>query len=176
MKTFKVGDKVKILSYNNFETMIESIEGDLYWSKDEKGELSVCTAEEMELVSEYNETFNPEAHSSLIIDFDKVETIEEAIDRLLVERGEHIKRVNNPLYSEERKLAIDLTKSDAARNYWYQKFIEEKQLFTLEDMYMLSAKTTYDIAKNQMNSEWNLKTTPKTIADEFIANNKQIIK
>lgn len=26
----------------------------------------------------YNETFNPEAHSSLIIDFDKVETIEDA--------------------------------------------------------------------------------------------------
>ena len=29
----------------------------------------------------YNETFNPEAHSHLIIDFDKVETIEEIAQR-----------------------------------------------------------------------------------------------
>lgn len=37
-----------------------------------------CTDIESETCEKYNPTFNPEAHSSLIIDFDVVETIEEA--------------------------------------------------------------------------------------------------
>ena len=45
-----------------------------------------------------------------------------------------------------------------------------KQYFTLEDMYMLAAKVVDDIAANRMNGEWNLKTTPKMIADDFIEN------
>jgi len=83
MGTFKVGDKVKILCYNNFETVIEKIENNLYYSKDSNGVLNYCTAEEMELIEKYSETFNPEAHSSLVIDFDAIETIEEMVEKFL---------------------------------------------------------------------------------------------
>jgi hypothetical protein len=43
-------------------------------------------------------------------------------------------------------------------------------VFNLEDMYMLAAKVVDDIAANRMNSDWNLRTTPKMIADDFIHN------
>jgi hypothetical protein len=36
--------------------------------------------------------------------------IESALDKLLIIRGEHPARVRNPLYGEERQLAIDLVK------------------------------------------------------------------
>ena len=36
--------------------------------------------------------------------------IEQALDKLMIIRGEHPSRVRHPLYGEERQLAIDLVK------------------------------------------------------------------
>lgn len=38
------------------------------------------------------------------------EDLDKALDKLLIERGEHPTRVRNPLYGEERNLAKDLVK------------------------------------------------------------------
>jgi hypothetical protein len=45
---------------------------------------------------------------------------------------------------------------------------KEKYKFTKEDLYMLAAKVVNDIAKNKGNTDWNMFTTPKMIAEEFI--------
>ena len=81
---------------------------------------------------EYNETFNPEAHSSLIIDFDKhesllteavkgnkVETIEEAAEKY--QKQDMIG--HNIQYRAYRAGA----KSEASKNYWFQIFQEEQK-------------------------------------------------
>jgi hypothetical protein len=61
----------------------------------------------------------------------------------------------------------------------YYSFIEgynkakEKYNYTEEDMFMLAAKVVNDIAKNRGNSHWNMFTTPKMIAEEFIQSLQQ---
>jgi hypothetical protein len=45
---------------------------------------------------------------------------------------------------------------------------KEKYMFTKEDLFMLAAKVVNDIAKNKGNTDWNMFTTPKMIAEEFI--------
>lgn len=50
------------------------------------------------------------------------EELDTAIDKLLIERGEHPERVRNPLYGEERKLAKDLVR----------KVVEPAKKHTLE--------------------------------------------
>jgi hypothetical protein len=45
---------------------------------------------------------------------------------------------------------------------------KEKYKFTKEDLFMLAAKVVNDIAKNKGNTDWNMFTTPKMIAEEFI--------
>lgn len=76
---------------------------------------------------ELDPNFNPEAHSSLIIDFDKVETIEE-----FAKTFEKVCFGDKSWDKVEEKSIcynsfIAGAKSDAARNYWYQKFIEEQK-------------------------------------------------
>ena len=88
---------------------------------------------------EYNETFNPEAHSSLIIDFDKVETIEETGNKIFEEDSLLYEELIDGAYSYSigvdflKRFAIKLAESDAARNYWFKVFQKEqktiKQLF-----------------------------------------------
>lgn len=41
-------------------------------------------------------------------------------------------------------------------------------VFTLEDMYLLSSHVVDCIAANRGNSDWNMNTTPKMIADDYI--------
>jgi len=84
-------------------------------------EQDVFHENDLEHYKEYNETFNPEAHSSLIIDFDKIETIEESAKNYdySVQNTDH--------YPSETESFIIGAKSDAARNYWYQKFNEEQK-------------------------------------------------
>ena len=101
MKTFKVGDKVKIPltksfgeSFVDFKILlkdykldylvISNLERKNFMLKRDDGiylKYNTFTPEDLEHYEEYNETFNPEAHSHLIIDFDKVETIEEIAQR-----------------------------------------------------------------------------------------------
>lgn len=149
MKTLKVGDKVKVTgneSNSSFKlhgricTICEV--GEHYYGLEEEIPLKIDFGgvhhHEVELVSEYNETFNPEAHSSLIIDFDKhelllteaieskkVETIEEASERLskTIDIEESCEDVQ---FSYQTAFELG-AKSDAARNYWYQKFNEEQE-------------------------------------------------
>jgi hypothetical protein len=72
----------------------------------------------------YNETFNPEAHSSLIIDFDAVETIEEVAHK-------HDKymlgQVQDSGFAYNVYNFITGAKSNAARNYWFKIFNEEQK-------------------------------------------------
>jgi hypothetical protein len=104
MKAFKAGDKVKIptIGTASIPTKPEYIQETLadykldylyvceVW---EDGDIAVIRGDDVSLphdlyhsrdlehYSEYNKTFNPEAHSSLIIDFGAVETIEEIAQR-----------------------------------------------------------------------------------------------
>lgn len=158
MKTLKVGDKVKIPKkcnscLTNFKDFLEEIIGykldylvvdkvkdkSNSWQvglKRDDGVVLIDDAfmfEDLEHYEEYNETFNPEAHSSLIIDFDKVETIEEAGNKIFEEDSLLYEELINGTYSYFidvaflKRFAIKLAKSDASRNYWYQKFIEEQK-------------------------------------------------
>ena len=104
MKKFKNGDKVKIPTIGTacIRTSLEEIQKSLFdykldylyvcdaWEDGEIGlmrgdgkvlEQDLYHENDLEHYEEYNETFNPEAHSHLIIDFDKVETIEEIAQR-----------------------------------------------------------------------------------------------
>jgi hypothetical protein len=171
IKTFKVGDKVKIPITNtsgwddklNFKQSLIDYKLNYLivnqvWSDEDPNdkEISVKRADDknleqdvfheddLEHYEEYNETFNPINHSDLVIDFDKeqidldseftgalnelllskVETIEEAAKRFREED-------NYPYeYEDDEGRHVDIfiagAKSDAARNYWYQKFIEEQ--------------------------------------------------
>ena len=110
-KTLKVGDKVKVTGnksnsafklHGKICTICEI--GEHYYGLEEEIPLKIDFGgvhhHEVELIEEsddlpdnmdagdlmygkeeYNETFNPEAHINLIIDFDKVETIEEIAQR-----------------------------------------------------------------------------------------------
>ncbi len=131
MKLLKVGDKVKVTGqesnsafklHGRICTICEV--GKNYYGLEEEIPLKIDFGGvhhyEVELVSEYNKTFNPEAHSSLIIDFDKVETIEEASVNYMDKNG-----INYPQDEIANIAFVTGAKSDAARNYWYQKFIEE---------------------------------------------------
>lgn len=81
---------------------------------------------ESKVKQEYNETFNPEAHSSLITDFGKddvIETIEEGANNYVLLVGNLTKIENN-------KTIIDFiagAKSDASKNYWFKIFQEEQK-------------------------------------------------
>lgn len=141
MKKFKNGDKVKIPTIGTacIRTTLEEIQESLFdykldylyvcnvWEDGEIGlmrgdgkvfEQDLYHENDLEHYEEYNETFNPEAHSSLIIDFGKddvIETIEEAADKLY------------EAYEKSEGVAfIAGAKSEASKNYWYQKFIEEQ--------------------------------------------------
>ena len=48
------------------------------------------------------------------------------------------------------------------------KAFHQQGRFTAEDMYLLAAEVVNQIAAHRMDGEWNLRTTPKMIADEFI--------
>ena len=109
-----------------------------YWNKltfDKKHELAVKydNVTKIEIwkkeTQEYNETFNPDAHSHLIIDFDKVETIEE--DPCITFAENYVKKYNG-VGRDVLHIVVGI-KSDAARNYWFKIFQEEqktiKQLF-----------------------------------------------
>jgi len=146
MKTFKVGDKVKVTgnqSNSAFKlhgktcTICEV--GKNYYGLEEEITLNVGFGgvhhHEVELVSEYNKTFNPEAHSSLIIDFDKhesllIEAIEnnkvETIEEASIKEIPELKHIINDV-TTVRNIAIKLAKSDAARNHWFKIFQEEQK-------------------------------------------------
>ena len=77
---------------------------------------------------EYNETFNPEAHSSLIIDFDKVETIEEAAYDYTESIMFSHKSLDTAIMAKRfDKCYITGAKSDAAKNHWFKIFQEEQK-------------------------------------------------
>lgn len=143
MKTFKVGDKVKIPTIGTacIKTSLKEIQESLadykldylyvcdVWEDGEIGlmkedgvvfEQDLYHERDLEHYEEYNETFNPEAHSSLIIDFDKVETIYEAAEKL------HPTGQLGSKYSTQEAFVLG-AKSNSARNYWYQKFSEEQK-------------------------------------------------
>ena len=147
MATFKNGDKVKIPTIGTayIKTSAAEIRKALFdykldylyvcqvWEKD--GEIAVMRGDGVELsqdlyhendlehYEEYNETFNPEAHSSLIIDFDKVETIEE--DPCIIFAEKYVKKYNG-VGRDVLHIVVGI-KSDAARNYWFKIFQEEQK-------------------------------------------------
>lgn len=136
MKTLKVGDKVKVIGqksnsafklHGKICTICEV--GKNYYGLEEEISLKIDFGgvhhHEVELVTEYNETFNPEAHSSLIIDFDKIETIEEAGEMYGKSFNYNEETVQEHLASEYGFIAG--AKSDAARNYWFKIFQEEQK-------------------------------------------------
>lgn len=139
MKLLKIGDKVKVIGqesnsafklYGRICTICEV--GEHYYGLEEEIPLKIDFGGvhhyEVKLVSEYNPTFNPEAHSSLIIDFDKVETIEEAAyDYTESIKFSHKSLETVTMAKRFDKSFIEGAKSDAARNYWYQKFNEEQK-------------------------------------------------
>ena len=151
MKKFKNGDKVKIPTIVTacIRTSLEEIQKSLFdykldylyvcdaWEDGEIGlmrgdgkvlEQDLYHENDLEHYEEYNETFNPEAHSSLIIDFDKVETIEEAAyDYTESIMFSHKSLETVTMAKRFDKCYITGAKSDAARNYWYQKFNEEQK-------------------------------------------------
>ena len=151
MKKFKNGDKVKIPTIGTacIRTSLEEIQKSLFdykldylyvcdvWEDGEIGlmrgdgkvlEQDLYHENDLEHYEEYNETFNPEAHSSLIIDFDKVETIEEAAyDYTESIMFSHKSLETVTMAKRFDKCYITGAKSDAARNYWYQKFNEEQK-------------------------------------------------
>lgn len=152
MKKFKNGDKVKIPTIGTacIRTSLEEIQKSLFdykldylyvcdaWEDGEIGlmrgdgkvlEQDLYHENDLEHYEEYNETFNPEAHSHLIIDFDKVETIEE--DPCITFAENYVKKYNG-VGRDVLHIVVGI-KSDAARNYWFKIFQEEqktiKQLF-----------------------------------------------
>jgi hypothetical protein len=76
-----------------------------------------------------------------------------------------------PLEDEIEKLAKEeILYNDQKRAWWKQGYnkAKEKYKYTEEDLFMLAAKVVNDIAKNRYNTHWNMFTTPKMIAEEFI--------
>ena len=143
MKKFKNGDKVKIPKIGTacIRTSLEEIQESLadykldylyvcdVWEDGEIGlirgdgvvfEQDLYHERDLEHYEEYNETFNPEAHSSLIIDFDKVETIEKAAEN----ESEYLADWEDK--NMYQKGFIEGAKSYAARNHWF-KIFQEKQ-------------------------------------------------
>lgn len=151
MKTFKVGDKVKIPltksfgeSFVDFKVLLKDYKLDylvisalerknfmLKRDDDIYLRYNTFTPEDLEHY-EFNETFNPEAHSSLIIDFDKhevllteaiesnkIETIEEAAEKY--QKQDMIG--HNIQYRAYRAGA----KSEASKNHWFKIFQEEQK-------------------------------------------------
>lgn len=145
-KTLKVGDKVKVIGqesnsafklYGRICTICEV--GEHYYGLEEEIPLNIDFGGvhhyEVKLVSEYNKTFNPEAHSSLIIDFDKHESLLiEAIESNKVETIEEF--INSELNHYDKddfrtiqliEFAKKVAKSDAAKNHWFKIFQEEQK-------------------------------------------------
>jgi hypothetical protein len=145
MKVFKNGDKVKIptIGTASIPTKPEHIQEALadykfdylyVCEKWEDGDIAVIRGDgvnlphdlyherDLEHYGEYNPTFNPEAHSSLIIDFDAVETIEEFIDSQLDVYDKSDFRVIDKV-----EFAIKTAKSKASKNYWFKIFQEEQK-------------------------------------------------
>lgn len=180
MKTFKVGDKVKIPTIGTayIRTSLEEIQESLFdykldylyvcdvW---EDGEIGLMRGDgkvfEQDLYhendlehyeesddlpdnmdagdlmygkEEYSSTFNPDAHSSLIIDYDKHESLLiEAIENNKVESIEEAATIFEKVCFgdkswdkvEEKNICYNSfvagAKSDAARNYWYLQFQKE---------------------------------------------------
>jgi hypothetical protein len=130
-KTLKVSDKVKVIGnqsnsafklHGRICTICEV--GKDYYGLEEEIPLNIDFGgvhhHEVELVTEYNETFNPEAHSSLIIDFDKVETVYEAAEKF------HPTGQLGSKYSTQETFVLG-AKSNSARNYWFKIFQEEQK-------------------------------------------------
>ena len=147
MKTFKVGDKVKIPltksfgeSFVDFKILlkdykldylvISALERKNFMLKRDDGiylRYNTFTPEDLEHYEKYNETFNPEAHSSLIIDFDKVETIEEAAYDYTESIMFSHKSLDTAIMAKRfDKCYITGAKSDAAKNHWFKIFQEEQ--------------------------------------------------
>lgn len=153
MKKFKNGDKVKIPKIGTacIRTSLEEIQESLadykldylyvcdVWEDGEIGlirgdgvvfEQDLYHERDLEHYEEYNETFNPEAHSSLIIDFDKVETIEEAAEKYARKQCDDMyENIGLSGASWGWETSLDFTegiKSHAARNHWF-KIFQEKQ-------------------------------------------------
>jgi len=130
MKLLKIGDKVKVIGqesnsafklYGRICTICEV--GEHYYGLEEEIPLKIDFGGvhhyEVKLVSEYNPTFNPEAHSSLITDFGKddvIETIEKAA-----------KNAWGNVHRSGVLGFIEGAKSDSARNYWYSQFLKEQE-------------------------------------------------
>lgn len=147
MKTFKVGDKVKVTgnqSNSAFKlhgktcTICEV--GKYYYGLEEEITLNIGFGgvhhHEVELVSEYNKTFNPEAHSSLIIDFDKhesllIEAIENNKAETIEEASRNYRNAFEGVQDSAETIAQDSfkkgAKSDAAKNHWFKIFQEEQR-------------------------------------------------
>lgn len=151
MKKFKNGDKVKIPTIGTacIRTSLEEIQESLadykldylyvcdVWEDDEIGlmrgdgkvfEQDLYHERDLEHYEKYNETFNPEAHSSLIIDFDKhesllIETIEEA-SRNYRNAFEGVQDSAETIAQDSFKKGA---KSDAAKNHWFKIFQEEQR-------------------------------------------------
>ena len=142
MKTFKVRDKVKIPltksfgeSFVDFKILlkdykldylvISNLERKNFMLKRDDGiylKYNTFTPEDLEHYEEYNKTFNPEAHSSLIIDFDKTETIEESA-----------KNAWGNVHRSGVLGFVEGAKSEASRNYWFKIFQEEQK--TIEKLF-----------------------------------------
>lgn len=153
MKTFKVGDKVKIPltksfgeSFVDFKILlkdykldylvISNLERKNFMLKRDDGiylKYNTFTPEDLEHYEEYNKTFNPEAHSSLIIDFDKVETIEESAKTFekVCFGDKSWEKV------EEKSICYNSfiagAKSEASKNHWFKIFQEEQK--TIEQLF-----------------------------------------
>jgi len=144
MKTFKVGDKVKVTgnqSNSAFKlhgktcTICEV--GKNYYGLEEEILLNIDFGgvhhHEVELVSEYNKTFNPEAHSSLITDFGKDNVVKSIENAAKISAGfftdkdiDDDERYYQSHKCEKYDCFVEGAKSDAARNYWFKIFQEEQ--------------------------------------------------
>lgn len=149
-KTFKVGDKVKIPKTStakiaNFKSFLQemsnykldylivrNIDNSGYWEISLKRNDGINLFEDgfmiqdLEHYEEYNETFNPEAHSHLIIDFDKVETIEEAAEKYCIISYIDFGDMTKHAEFQINKSFIEGAKSEASKNYWFKIFQEEQ--------------------------------------------------
>ena len=153
MKTFKVGDKVKIPltksfgeSFVDFKILlkdykldylvISNLERKNFMLKRDDGiylKYNTFTPEDLEHYEEYNKTFNPEAHSSLIIDFDKVEIKQSELENIWEEGKQYYNKYYNiNKTGDPHSLSIENAfevgaKSNASRNYWFKIFQEEQK-------------------------------------------------
>lgn len=130
-KDFNVWDKVKIIGNTNKSLNKINDIGIIIMLDEEDCKVKVrgrnlernwTLYNEIEHYKEkFNPTFNPEAHSHLIIDFEQIETIEEAAKKVYP-----FCYIENDKLFLERNAYIEGAKSEASRNYWFKIFQESK--------------------------------------------------